>query len=172
MWKNESEILPLMTAQSVQFYREQSTVHSSEEAAKAKRCALTLPLLITACCPGLSLSTFWQNICWLRIKSTSSVLNFFSKASSSMPCSRITNLWLGHWLACKFLYFWRMCYDRWTKESFCLCNVIQIKYGQCLSIWNDVCKAKELLTIIDELHQQKQLSSHKLEMQDMNMGAN
>lgn len=125
---------------------------------RSQSCALTLPLLITACCPGLSLSTFWQNICWLRIKSTSSVLNFFSKASSFMPCSRITNLWLGHWLDGKFLYFWRMCNDRWAKESFCLYSVIQIKYEQCLSMWNDVCEAKELLTISDELHHQNNFS--------------
>lgn len=69
-----------------------------------------------------------------------------------------------------------MCNDRWAKEYFFLYSVIQIKYEQCLSMWNDVCKAKELLTITDELHQQKKLQlssiSHKLEMQEMNMSAN
>lgn len=70
----------------------QSVVSVNQYSEVVKWTSLTLPLLITARCPGLSFRTSLQNSCWLRMKPTSSVLNFFSKASTSMPYSRITRL--------------------------------------------------------------------------------
>ena len=69
------------------FYAEiyESILWNDWEGANWAWSPLTLPLLITARCPGLSFRTSRQNSCWVRIKSTSSVLNFFSKASPSMP---------------------------------------------------------------------------------------
>lgn len=60
-------------------------------------------------------------------------------------------------------------------KNLCLHSMVQIKHEHCLSIWDDVCKAKELLTINDELHRQNNFSiqaSATLQMQEMNMSVN